>query len=407
VSKSTVKAELLAELAPEFEVLRPLGEGAVGRVVLARETQLKRLVAIKVPRPEINADPIARRRFEREALSAARLTHPNTVTVFRVGHLRDGTPYIVMRYVEGRTLDVVLRVQQRLTEAESKSILQQVASALAEAHGKGIIHRDVRPNNVIWTGESGHAVLMDYGLATIVESGSEMHTQLTRAGQLLGDLAHISPEQLRGEPVTTATDIYSLGILGYELLTGTGPYRVASKAQLGTAHLDGVPERLHNVSPVLAHLLESCLAKRPEHRPTAVDVVRQLARTDGQHHVVHESMPAFDTFLQELKRRRVFNVALLYAGVSFILLQVAQLILPSLPLPAWTYDAIVAFTLAGFPVMLVLSWIFEMSDGRLHRTIDTHASTPAARRTQSLLQMLGVGASLLLAALIGWWILGS
>jgi serine/threonine-protein kinase len=178
-------------------------------------------------------DSTARRRFEREASSAAALIHPNIASVYRVGHLRDGTPFIVMRYAEGRTLEDVLRSTGPLDEATVRTILLQLASALVEAHRKGVIHRDVRPGNVVWTRETGEAVLMDFGLAAVIESGSVVHTRLTRTGQQLGSLEYMSPEQFRQERVTPATDIYSLGILAYELLTGQGPYRVAARARLG------------------------------------------------------------------------------------------------------------------------------------------------------------------------------
>lgn len=400
------------DLGPEFEVIRPLGEGSVARVMLARETELRRLVAIKIPHPHIVHDDTARRRFEREALSAARLTHPNIVSVYRVGHLRDGTPYIVMRYAEGRTLEDVLRWEGSLPESEARTILKQVASALAEAHAHGIIHRDVRPANVIWRRETGQAVLMDFGLAAIVESGSDVHPQLTATGQRLGDFEHMSPERLRGEPVTPASDVYSLGVLGYEVLTGAGPYRVASKAELAAAHLNAMPLTLPHVSLDMGQLLEACLAKRPEHRPSALDMVVRLTRSEAPapepftHAPVH-SIPALSAFLRELQRRRVFNVALLYAGVAFVLLQVAELIVPSLRVPPWSYDAVVAVTLAGFPVALAFTWIFEVRGGRISRTVAASTLSPKARRAQLLWQLTGLLASLLLAGLIGWWILGS
>src|SRR5688500_16311621 len=129
---SEARADALTDLEPEFQVIRPLGKGAVGSVLLARETELKRLVAIKIPHSEIVQDETARRRFEREALSSANLTHPNIASVYRVGHLRDGTPYIVMRYAEGRTLEDVLRASGVLEERDARTVLLQLASALVE-----------------------------------------------------------------------------------------------------------------------------------------------------------------------------------------------------------------------------------------------------------------------------------
>jgi eukaryotic-like serine/threonine-protein kinase len=408
---SEAPADILADLEPEFQVIRQLGTGTVARVLLARETELKRLVAIKIPHPEIVQDSTARRRFEREASSAAKLIHPNIASVHRVGHLRDGTPFIVMRYAEGRTLEDVLRSTGPLDAGSVRAILLQLASALAEAHRKGVIHRDLRPGNVVWTRESNEAVLMDFGLAAVIESGSVVHTRLTRTGQQLGDLEYMSPEQFRQDPVTPATDIYSLGILGYELLTGQGPYRVGSRALLGEAHLNQAPLKLTSAPRDLAQLLESCLAKNPAHRPTATDLVHRLSahERDTAHGTSLdpvEGLPALIAFIQELKRRRVFNVGLLYLGGAVVVIEAANAALPSLHLNPRANDVVVALVLAGFPVALVLTWIFEIRGGRVLRTEAAPGRSRAGQRIQLLLQGAGLLASLLLAALIGWWILG-
>jgi serine/threonine protein kinase len=159
------RADLQAQLAPEFEILRPLGEGSTGSVHLARESALRRLVAIKIPRADVARDTVGRQRFEREARAAARLQHPSACAIHRIGHLPDGTPYLVMEYVKGRTLDDLLAAEGACSEATGTRIIAQVASALAAAHEQGVLHRDVRPNNVIWDAAAGRAVLTDFGLA--------------------------------------------------------------------------------------------------------------------------------------------------------------------------------------------------------------------------------------------------
>src|SRR5688500_12718957 len=154
-----------------------------------------------VRRPELGMDGAPRRRFEREARSAASLTHPNVVSVHRLGRLADGTPYLVMTYVNGRTLADRLKAEGLMPEPEARSLLTQMASALAAAHKKGIVHRDVRPANVLVEEETGRFLLSDFGIAGLLEGeGSEQ--RLTRTGQIIGEPRYASPEQLRGEKVT-------------------------------------------------------------------------------------------------------------------------------------------------------------------------------------------------------------
>jgi serine/threonine protein kinase len=407
-------------LAPEFKVLRPIGEGAMAQVFLAREAALQRLVAIKVLRPELALDTIARKRFEREARSAAKLSHPAVVAVYRVGVLEDETPYLVMQYVEGRNLGDTVRAEGPLDEGDARQILAQLASALAAAHANGIIHRDVKPANVVWTRADGRAVLMDFGIAGIIESGNES-TRLTTAGRILGDPGYMSPEQLLGEPLTEAADVYSLGILGYEILTGSGPYRTTNRAEQAAAHLRQEPQKLSTLRPgvsaALADLLERCLSKRPEHRPRAAEVARRLNTLDEPAaaqpaggvippHTFSDAtahFPALDTFLAELKRRRVYNVAFLYAVAVFAILQGAELVLPSLPVRAGAYDVLVAIALGGFPLALVLGWMFDITSTGIRRS--TSATGPAGRVKLIWLQAVGLALSLLLAGAIGWWIL--
>lgn len=390
-------------------------------VYLARESALQRLVAIKVLRPELAVDEVARARFEREARAAAGLSHPNVVKVHRVLSLPTA-PCIVMEYVEGQNAADALAAGT-VTSEMALAVLRGVASALAAAHARGIVHRDVRPANVVWDVTRARAVLTDFGIAGVLEGGGEAVTRLTRAGQALGDPEYASPEQLTGEPLSGATDVYSLGILGYQLLAGRGPYDAAGKVALASAHLRGSPVPLGTLAPGLeprlASLLTACLAKRPEQRPLIGDIEHQLggagapsvgsatARGRGTQSIdaAVEQIPALRGFLDELRRRHVFNVAALYAVLSFGVLQAGELILPALPVPEWSYTALVATVLAFFPVALVLGWVFDLSPQGLTRSESTPRSLSRGRLR--LLQTLGLGFSLLIAAAIGWWILAS
>ncbi len=403
------------DFGPDFEVIRPLGQGAMATVFLAREVGLRRLVAIKVLNTELARDEVARRRFEREAQAAARLSHPNITKVHRVAASDDGRPYLVMEYVDGRNLAEALEARSIDREA-ALLILLQLARALTAAHKMRIVHRDVRPENVIWDPEARRAVLMDFGIAAVLETGTEAVTRLTKAGQLLGDPQYSSPEQVLGEPLTGRADVYALAVLAYRLFSEHGPFEASGVAQTIEAHLKEEPRRLSlmaaGVPDDLDALLFSCLAKEPNGRPTSKDVARRVEAlvtgrvgADPAHGLPtpDPNKHALQVFYEELKQRRVFRVAGVYAASTYALLEVASLILPELPVPSWTYTAVVAVTLAGFPVAMVLSWVFDVEDGGLQRTARSNSDTWGGRA----LRWAGLGVSLALAGAIGWWVLGS
>jgi eukaryotic-like serine/threonine-protein kinase len=416
---TTTVARLNEALGPEFEVLRRLGEGATGTVWLARETALRRLVAIKIPLSELGLDPQVRARFEREARAAARLRHSAIAAIHRIARLPDGTPYLVMEHIDGPGLDDVLEAEGPFPADRALAVLGQTAAALAEAHAHGVLHRDVRPGNVLWVSATERAVLTDFGTAGILESGAEVVTRLTRPGELLGDPAYRSPEQLLGEPLTPASDIYGWGLLAFEVVSGQRPYLADTDQEMASAHLRQPPRSLRDASPEadprLARLIEQCLAKEPRHRPSAESVARSLADLSRAPEVPPrrsstglltgpvEGLPAVGAFLAELRRRRVYNVALGYGAIAFILLQGAELVLPELPLPPWTYTLVVAVTLAGFPVALVLAWVYDLTDAGIQRTAAT--ALPGPRFVRWLLPSLGLLLSLALAVAIGWWVL--
>ena len=206
-----LQLQLQAELDSEFDILRLLGEGSVAQVYLARERALQRLVAIKLMKSELAEDETARKRFERESRSAAKIHHHNVATVHRVGSLEDETPFIIMEYIEGRNLADLLQAEGVMTIEQACHTLSQVALALAAAHENGIVHRDVRPDNVVGEEDSDRVVLTDFGIAGILETGNETITRLTQQGLLLGDPRYMSPEQLLGESITDESDVLQPG----------------------------------------------------------------------------------------------------------------------------------------------------------------------------------------------------
>jgi serine/threonine protein kinase len=268
-------------LAPSFSLVRRLGSGGMGAVYLARDPVLKRLVAVKLLSPTLAANPEARARFHREAQAVASITHPSVVAVYSVGELENGVPYFVMQYVEGRSVAERLLKDGHFEVRAAKRVLAEVASALAAAHRKGIIHRDIKPANILIDDETGRALVTDFGIAAVLERGDEREaTRITHTGMAVGTPAFMSPEQLLAEPVTEKTDIYSLGLLAYELLIGESPYRINSPREVMAAHLRDTPRQLSairgDVEPELERLIASCLTKDPARRPSAAEVEGRL-----------------------------------------------------------------------------------------------------------------------------------
>ncbi|MEN8145466.1 MAG: protein kinase [Gemmatimonadota bacterium] len=270
------------ELAPELHLIRALGKSRVAQVYLARDPELTRLVAVKFLAPALASDETAVRRFAREAQSAARIAHPNVVTVYRVGHLNDGLPYLVMRYVKGRSLAAILQSEGPLPAPVACDILGSVASAVAAAHDKRIVHRDVKPANVLVEDTTGNPLVFDFGIAAVLASGDEEPDRITTMGHVIGDPQYMSPERLRGEQATERSDVYNLGILGYELFAGAGPFQANSNREWIEMHLKAEPRRLSEIracgSADLESLLLRCLAKEPDHRPNADDVAQALMK---------------------------------------------------------------------------------------------------------------------------------
>jgi DNA-binding SARP family transcriptional activator len=274
------------ELGPDLEILGTVGEGRAARVYLARDLNLDRLVALKVLSGTLAGDPVALARFEREARAAASLEHPNAVAVHRFGVLSNQVPYLVMQYVPGGTLEARLEAEGPLPEAEARRILSEVAGALAEAHRHGFVHRDLRPGNVLCDDDRCRALVTDFGLAGLLPHARTGEERLTAVGELLSAVEYASPELLRGDELTAGSDIYALGILGYRIVAGAGPYEGRSGAALMKAHLTGRPRPLTALCPTvsseLAELLQRCLARDPAKRPRAGYVARLLATPSGE-----------------------------------------------------------------------------------------------------------------------------
>jgi hypothetical protein len=325
-SGPALEARLSGALAPHLLLVHQLGAGGMGSVFLARDPALRRTVAVKVLAPELAASEKARARFEREAQAVAGLSHPNIVPVFGVGEMTDGTPYFVMQHVSGRSMAARLEEEGPLSVAEARRIIGEVAAALAAAHAKGIIHRDIKPANILFDDESGRALVSDFGIAAVAPSGEGKDTtRLTMTGMVVGTPQYMSPEQLLTEPATEKTDVYGLGLLAYELLTGRGPFEATTPHDLIAAHLRDTPRPLsdlrEDVEPELESLIGRCLEKDPARRPSAGEVARRLAPGGG---VLLEWPPPGI----EALHRRLHRVSTLYwIGSALVLAAVMPLLL--------------------------------------------------------------------------------
>lgn len=367
---------LQTTLGAEFEILRPLGQGDTSVVHLARERALGRLVAIKVLRRATSADATMLRRFEREARAAATLSEsPDIVGIHRYGALADGTPYLVMRYVKGRTLRERLEAEGPLPVAEARQVLLSVARALALAHEQGIVHRDLRPGNVLWDDERGRALLSDFGIAAVLETSSLESARLTRTGQRVGNPRYMSPEQLRDEPLTEQVDVYGFGVLAWELLTGEGPYAAKTGTELIRAHLTGEPRELTEVRsdapPALADLLRRCLAREPLHRPTAAVLVQRLeaigAAGSGDRVAVSAEATADLTDPATLIKRRVPQIVGLAVVAGGGVVGFMSSLYERYELPRWVFDVTIATAVTGVIVSTVIAW-FHGEKGRQEAT---------------------------------------
>ena len=246
-----------------YKIIKNVGEGGMANVYLAYDTILDRNVAIKVLRGDLAADEKFVRRFQREALSASSLAHPNIVEVYDVGE-DSGQYYIVMEYVEGKHLKALIKKRGTLTVSEVIDIMIQITEGLAQAHDSYIIHRDIKPQNILIL-ENGLVKITDFGVAMAINS-----TQLTQTNSVMGTVHYLPPEQASGKGSTLKSDIYSLGILMYELLCGQLPYKGDNAVEIALKHLKeempSIKEKLPNLPQSVENVILKSIAKNPKNR---------------------------------------------------------------------------------------------------------------------------------------------
>src|SRR4051812_19931875 len=312
-------------LVDRYEVGRVLGAGGMAEVFEGRDRLLARRVAIKVLQAQFARDPSFLIRFKREAQAAASLSHPNIVAVYDTGS-ENGTHFIVMEYVDGRTLKEVIRAEGRLYPERAAEICQDVCNGLVAAHARGIIHRDIKPGNVMLTPD-GAVKVMDFGIARAVAATT---STVTATAAVMGTAQYLSPEQARGESVDARSDLYSTGVLFYELLTGRPPFTGDSPVAIAYQHVreDPSPPSKHDsdLPPDLDAVVLKALAKNPDNRYQSAQEMREdLERALSGNRVL--ATPVLRDPITDTARRPVQPVrrrSLLYALLA--LLVVAALV---------------------------------------------------------------------------------
>lgn len=272
-----------------YEIIKTIGEGGMANVYLANDTILDRKVALKVLRGDLSNDEKFIRRFKREALSVSNLSHPNIVEVYDVGE-EEGNYYIVMEYIEGKTLKQLLQKRGALTLTEVIDIMSQLTDGLSHAHEAYIIHRDIKPQNIMIE-DNGLVKITDFGIAMALNS-----TQLTQTNSVMGSVHYLPPEQANGKGSTVKSDIYSLGILMYELLTGSVPFKGDNAVEIALKHMKEKIPSIRKQNPTIPQSVENIVlratAKNPKNRYETVremynDLQTALER-DNEKRLVYE-----------------------------------------------------------------------------------------------------------------------
>ena len=357
----TLPGQLQLALGSAYRNLKELGGGGMSRVFLAEETRLGRQVVVKVLPPETGA-AVNVARFEQEIQLAARLQHPHIVPLLTAAASGD-LLYYVMPYITGESLRAKLAREGELPVAEAVKILREVVDALSYAHRNGVVHRDIKPDNVLLS--DGHAVVTDFGVAKAV-SASSGKSSLTSLGVALGTPAYMAPEQAAADPhVDHRADIYAVGTLAYEMLAGRTPFTAPTPQAMLAAHITQVPEPLSRhrpaVSPALNVFIMRCLEKRPADRwQTAAELLAQLEAaatpTGGltpTGTMPTGTMPISSGTEQAIRQSHPARVAAVFAAVSAVVLGVMHLLVHQLGLPDWVFFGAIVLLLLGLPIILV------------------------------------------------------
>ena len=386
---SELRDRLQASLGDSYKIERELGGGGMSRVFVAEDVSLGRRVALKVLPPEL-AGPMNADRFRREILLSAKLQDPHIVAVLSAGQMDDGTPYYTMPLVDGESLRASLARRGAMPISDIVPILRDVAKALAYAHELGVVHRDIKPDNVLLTRRD--ALVADFGVAKALSSARDQgpNPTLTVAGTSLGTPAYMAPEQVAADPnMDHRADIYAFGVMAYEMLAGTPPFVGSAPQRILAAHLSQPPEeilsRRADTPAPLATLIMRCLAKEPGERPqTASALLEDLdaLTTSGG----YTAAPAINVATKRSLGRALAIYAVAFAAVAIL----ARAAVVGIGLPEWVFPGALIVMALGLPALLFTGLVHHQS--RMARTMAT--LTPGGTRQQySTMTQLSVKAS--------------
>ena len=346
-------------LKGRYSIQRELGRGGMGVVYLAQEVVLDRPVALKVLPPELAREPSFSERFLREARTAAGLSHPHIVPIHAVGEVDDFV-FFAMAYVEGETLGQRIRRRGPLPAAQAARILREVSWALGYAHAQGVVHRDVKPDNILLDAETGRALVTDFGIAAAVvaegDTASDPDPALTGPRDVVGTPEFMSPEQASGEPADGRSDIYSLGVVGYYALSGQLPFRGETPAATVTQHLTAAAPPVRSAAPEtpmpLAKALDRCLAKNPNARFANGEEL--AAALGGALPRKREVPPAVRGFMEETHSQAAGMVAVGGVGVYAMAISAVGAIIGGPPWWALTGSWAAGLGLTATPVGMMI-----------------------------------------------------
>lgn len=368
---SELEQRLQAALGTSYRIQKELGGGGMSRVFLAEETRLGRQVVVKVLPPEMGA-AVNIERFEREIQLAARLQHPHVVSLLTAASSGD-LLYYIMPYIAGESLRAKLERDGALPVPEAVRLLREIVDALAYAHQHNVVHRDIKPDNVLLS--TGHAVVTDFGVAKAVSASSGGHSSLTSLGVALGTPAYMAPEQAAADPhVDHRADIYAVGALAYEMLAGRTPFMSPTPHAMLAAHITKAPDPLsshRNVSPALNAIVMRCLEKHPADRfQTAGDLLAQLevVLTPSGGSAPTDAVPTVSSGTKEaLKKSHPVRVMAAFAAAAIATLAVVWVAVQQLGLPDWVFYGAIILLILGLPIILATGY-FERKRAQARAT---------------------------------------
>src|SRR6266496_3205350 len=391
---------LIGRTIGHYKLSERIGTGGMGEVYLATDIIAGRKAALKLLPVRFTGDAERLKRFQQEARAVVGLNHPNIFTVYEIGE-DHSTHYIASELIEGETLrQRLMRGRMQLSEAVDIAI--QVASALVAAHDAGIVHRDIKPENIMLR-RDGYAKVLDFGIAKLAEQ--ELPVTIprdealllveTNLGSVLGTVRYMSPEQTCGAPVDKGTDIWSLGVVLYEMVTGHVPFTGDTPGEVMSAILEKEPPPLTRYvahpPAELQQIISKTLRKDREHRYRSARELLEALK-DLRRKLEFESFFK-GGFFEEVKRRKVFRVAAAYIIAAAGIIQLASAAFPAWELPNWALRLVIVLLLIGFPIALILAWAYDITAQGVRATPTAAGPRSHRRRNIVMLVLTGVAVS--------------